>query len=73
MSELQERLKNEYTELRIKYIKLNTFIYNQDNVKKSQEGIGNTSLILLRQQRNAMKRYLDILEKRLILEGVDIT
>ena len=72
MTDYQERLKNEYTELRTKYIKLNTFIYNQDNVKKSGEGIGKTSLILLKQQRNAMKRYLDILEKRLILEGVDI-
>lgn len=70
MTDWQERLKNEYTELRTKYIKLNTFIYNQENVNRSNEGIGNTSLILLKQQRNAMKRYLDILEKRCILEGV---
>lgn len=73
MTDWQERLKNEYTELRTKYIKLNTFIYNQENVNRSNEGIGNTSLILLKQQRNAMKRYLDILEKRCILEGVDLS
>lgn len=72
MTDWQERLKNEYTEFRTKYIKLNTFIYNQENVKKSDEGIGKSSLILLKQQRNAMKRYLDILEKRCILEGVDL-
>ena len=72
MTDFQERLKNEYTEFRTKYIKLNTFIYTQENVRKTDEGIGKSSLILLKQQRNAMKRYLDILEKRCILEGVDL-
>lgn len=68
MSDYQERLKNEYTELRNKYIKLNTFI-----CKNPYECIGNTPMILLKQQKYAMKRYLDILEKRLILEGVDFS
>lgn len=72
MNDWQERLKDEYTDLRSKYVKLNTFIYIQKNVKKSNEGIGYSSLILLKQQRNAMKRYLDILEKRLIMEGIEV-
>ena len=72
MNDWQERLKDEYTDLRSKDVKLNTFIYIQKNVKKSNEGIGYSSLILLKQQRNAMKRYLDILEKRLIMEGIEV-
>lgn len=71
MDDFQLRLKDEYTELRSKYIKLNTFIYNQEQ-KKSTEGLRNSTLILLKQQRNAMKRYLDILEKRCCLEGIEV-
>lgn len=67
----RSQLKDEYDSLKIKYVKLNTFIYIQEN-KGSYEGIGNTSLMILKQQRNAMKRYLDILEKRCLLEGVEV-
>lgn len=71
MDDYQLRLKDEYAELRSKYIKLNTFIFNQEQ-KHSIEGLRNSTLILLKQQRNAMKRYLDILEKRCIMEGIEL-
>ena len=65
------QLKDEYDSLHSKYVKLNTFILNQER-KGSNEGIGNTSLMTLKFQRNAMKRYLDILEKRCLLEGIEV-
>ena len=67
----RSQLKDEYDSLKSKYVKLNTFIFKQE-LKGSNEGIGYSSLILLKQQRNAMKRYLDILEKRCCLEGIEV-
>lgn len=67
----RSQLKEEYDSLKTKYVKLNTFIYGQE-LKGSNEGIGNTSLMTLKFQRNAMKRYLDILEKRCCLEGIEV-
>lgn len=69
MEEYQVRLKDEYTELRAKYIKLCTFISNQDQ-KKTNEVC--RSLHLLKQQRIYMNRYLDILERRCIMEGIEL-
>lgn len=71
MEDYQIRLKNEHDELRSKYVELTAFIYGQEQ-KLSNVGIGNSSLMLLKQQRTFMKRYLDVLEKRCILEGIKL-
>lgn len=67
MKDYQERMKKEYDELKDRYIKLNKIIIKAEKGELDFEL--SCPIILLKQQRNAMKRYLDILEKRCLLEG----
>ncbi len=70
MKDYQERMKNEYDELKARYIKLNQIIIKADKGELDFEL--SCPLILLKQQRNVMKRYLDILEKRGFYEGIEL-
>lgn len=68
MKDYQERMKIEYDELKDRYIKLNQIIIKAEKGELDFEL--SCPLILLKQQRNVMKRYLDILEKRSFYEGI---
>lgn len=70
MKDYQERMKKEYDELKDRYIKLNQIIIKADKGELDFEL--SCPLILLKQQRNVMKRYLDILEKRGFYEGIEL-
>ena len=70
MKDYQERMKKEYDELKDRYIKLNQIIIKADKGEFDFEL--SCPLILLKQQRNVMKRYLDILEKRGFYEGLEL-
>lgn len=70
MKDYQERMKKEYDELKDRYIKLNQIIIKAE--KGELEFELSCPLILLKQQRNVMKRYLDILEKRGFYEGIEL-
>lgn len=70
MKDYQERMKKEYDELKERYIKLNQIIIKADKGELDFEL--SCPLILLKQQRNVMKRYLDILEKRGFYEGIEL-
>jgi len=70
MKDYQERMKKEYDELKDRYIKLNQIIIKADKGELDFEL--SCPLILLKQQRNVMKRYLDILEKRGFYEDIEL-
>ena len=70
MKDYQERMKKEYDELKNRYIKLNQIIIKADKGELDFEL--SCPLILLKQQRNVMKRYLNILEKRGFYEGIEL-
>lgn len=70
MKDYQERMKKEYDELKDRYIKLNQIIIKAEKGELDFEL--SCPLILLKQQRNVMKRYLDILEKRGFYEGIEL-
>ena len=70
MKDYQERMKKEYNELKDRYIKLNQIIIKAEKGELDFEL--SCPLILLKQQRNVMKRYLDILEKRGFYEGIEL-
>lgn len=70
MKDYQERMKKEYNELKDRYIKLNQIIIKAEKGELDFEL--SCPLILLKQQRNFMKRYLDILEKRSFYEGIEL-
>ena len=69
MEDYKDRMQKEYNELKDRYIKLSKFILKAEKGELDFEL--SCPLILLKQQRNVMKRYLDILEKRCIIEGVE--
>lgn len=70
MKDYQERMKKEYDELKDRYIKLNQIIIKAEKGELDFEL--SCPLILLKKQRNVMKRYLDILEKRGFYEGIEL-
>ena len=70
MKDYQERMKKEYDELKDRYIKLNKIIIKAEKGELDFEL--SCPLILLKQQRNVMKRYIDILEKRGFYEGIEL-
>ena len=70
MKDYQERMKKEYNELKDRYIKINQIIIKAEKGELDFEL--SCPLILLKQQRNVMKRYLDILEKRGFYEGIEL-
>ena len=70
MEDYKERMQKEHNELRDRYIKLCKIILKAE--KGDLDFELTCPLILLKQQRNVMKRYLDILEKRCCLEGIEV-
>ena len=70
MKDYQERMKEEYKDLKDRYIKLSKIIIKAEKGELDFEL--SCPIILLKQQRNAMKRHLDILEKRAIIEGIEL-
>ena len=70
MKDYQERMKKEYDELKARYFKLNQIIIKAEKGELDFERT--CPLNLLKHQRNVMKRYLVILEKRGIYEGIEL-
>lgn len=62
----KKRLLNEYADLKAKTIKLDNYLYENDNRTKTSKEISNFHL--MRKQLETMNSYLAILEERLLLE-----
>lgn len=69
MEEYKERMVKEYTELRERYTKLHRMLIKHDAGKL--EFTLNCPIELLREQASIMERYLNILEMRAVIEGVE--
>ena len=64
----QQRFVHEYNELLEKTIKLGIMVNNWDNLNFTPK----CSKLLLTAQYNTMKVYLNILEERAVIEGVNL-
>lgn len=70
MESYKERMRNEFIELKKKYGKLHKMLVKFDAGKL--EFTPTCPIELLREQKNAMGRYLYILECRALIENVDL-
>lgn len=71
----KERLLAEYQQVKIRYEKLKSYcnrIEVASMVDTIEEPPHDTPVYLLREQQNYMGSYLSILEKRAIIEGVEL-
>ena len=68
MKNFKERLGSEYRELTERIGRLQAFM----NRPKSKETVGEEQYALLGEQKEAMEKYRDVLEKRLVALGEDI-
>lgn len=76
MSNWQERLKEEYTQLKQKYEKLKSY-NNEIEVKRNLEPFTETveedyRFRLMREQQSVMGNYLHLLELRAKLENIEL-
>jgi uncharacterized protein YlzI (FlbEa/FlbD family) len=69
-SNYKDRFKAEYYQTRIRFRKLNNMINKYDN--GTLEFIPTCSIELLRDQKFVMKKYLEDLEMRAKIEGIDL-
>ena len=70
MESYKERMVEEYQQLRTRYFKLASII--EKAKKKELDFELNCPLGVLIQQKNAMKQYMNILEKRAVIEEVEL-
>lgn len=68
MSDVFERLLQERCDLEIKIYRLDKFLFeHEDEYDRSIDDISDASYELLRNQLSIMRKYLEILEKRIKL------
>lgn len=73
-ADYKERFKAEYYQLKIRYEKLKTFC-NKIEVARIMDEDGpehDCPFSMLKEQLFTMEHYLSILEKRAIIEGIDL-
>ena len=70
MEDYKERMVKEYTDLKERYTKLHKILVKHDAGKL--DFTLNCPVGLLRQQASIMDRYLSILEKRAVIEGIEL-
>ena len=70
MEDYKERMVKEYTELKERYNKLHKILVKHDAGKL--DFTLNCPVGLLRQQVSIMGIYLSILEKRAVIEGIEL-
>lgn len=70
MEDYKERMVKEYTDLKERHTKLHKILVKHDAGKL--DFTLNCPVMLLRQQESIMARYLSILEKRAVIEGIEL-
>lgn len=70
MEDYKTRMKKEYVELKDRYVKLQKILVSYKAGTLDFEL--NCPISLLKRQAHVMKTYLDILEQRAIIEGVEL-